>query len=176
VLYAPANNAEVSAFSMPVRVLRSTSSSSHDPRYRLQPAVKCTMAKKCDQVSDMCVPALQRHLHSPLHLQAQAPYPCLSVKSQCPLKVLVIGTSLSHCFTMRRSCWQACCNCSVSVVPLSQWTSYYSCSQTVPCLLILQHTFQVISQLAEVSYRSCPVFHTPCKGVPSPFALKLLSQ
>ncbi len=60
--------------------------------------------KQCEEVSDTCFPVLQRHLHSPLHLQAQPPHPCPSVKSQCPLKILLIGTSLSHCFSMRRSC------------------------------------------------------------------------
>ncbi len=154
----------------------STSSSSRYPRYSLQPGCQTHNDKQCDEVSSMCVPVLQRHLRSPLHLQAQPPYPCLLVKSQRPLKILLIGTSLSHCFSMRRSCWQACCNCSVSMVPLSQWTSCYSCSQAVPCLLILQHTFQVISQLAEVSYRNCYVFHASCKGVPSSFLLRSLPQ
>lgn len=140
---------------MPVRVLGSTPSSSRYPRYSLQPGHQTQNDKQCDEVFNTCSPVLQGHLHSPLRLQAQAPHPCLSVKSQCPLKILLIGTSLSHCSSMRRSCWQACCNCSVSMVLLSLWISCCSCSQTVPCLLILQHTFQVISQLADIAAHFC---------------------
>lgn len=61
-------------------------------------------SKQCDELSNICVPVLQGHLRSPLHLHAQPPHPCLSVNSQCPLKISLIGTSLSHCFSMRRSC------------------------------------------------------------------------
>jgi len=60
-------------------------------------------SKQCDELY-ICGPILQGHLRSPLHLHAQPPHPCLSVKSQCPLKISLIGTSLSHCFSMRRSC------------------------------------------------------------------------